>query len=152
MRVGYPSYVGTTPRSLLSKGKGVDFLSHASLIFASLSSHQDGVCLPPPVLLDSTVPPVLSLPPLIPPTTNIGASGSHGGSSSLCSSSDSYSNPPARPSQPIIIQPVFYSVKPKSPPLEPSPESSPPPAEPQSLRPPSDLQRAWRPDLWSSVV
>ncbi|KOM49745.1 hypothetical protein LR48_Vigan08g057200, partial [Vigna angularis] len=59
-------------------------------------------------------------------------------------SSDSNSNPPARPSQPIIIQPVSYLVKPKSPQLEPSPESSPPPAEPQSLRPPSDSQRAWR--------
>ncbi|WVZ03668.1 hypothetical protein V8G54_024474 [Vigna mungo] len=62
---------------------------------------------------------------------------------SLCSSSDSNSNPPARPSQPIIIQPVSYPVKPKSPPPEPSPEFSPPPAEPQSLRPPSDSQRAW---------
>ncbi|KOM50070.1 hypothetical protein LR48_Vigan08g089700 [Vigna angularis] len=62
---------------------------------------------------------------------------------SLCSSSDSNSNRPARPSQPIPIQPVSYPVKPKSPPPEPSPESSPPPAEPQSLRPPSDSQRAW---------
>ncbi|XP_027908786.1 uncharacterized protein LOC114168238 [Vigna unguiculata] len=62
---------------------------------------------------------------------------------SLCSSSESNSNPPTRPSQPIPIQPVSYPVKPKPPPPEPSSESSPPPAEPQSLRPPSDSQRAW---------
>ncbi|KAL9297748.1 hypothetical protein ACSQ67_023644 [Phaseolus vulgaris] len=63
---------------------------------------------------------------------------------SLCSSSQSNSNPPATPSQPIPIQPVSYPIKPKSPPPEPSLESSPPPpAEPQSLRPPSDSRRAW---------
>ncbi|KAK7342432.1 hypothetical protein VNO80_25384 [Phaseolus coccineus] len=62
---------------------------------------------------------------------------------SLCSSSESNSNPPATPSQPIPIQPVSYPIKPKSPPPEPSSESSPPPAEPQSLRPPSDSRRAW---------
>ncbi|CAJ1978790.1 unnamed protein product [Sphenostylis stenocarpa] len=61
----------------------------------------------------------------------------------LCSSSESNSNPPRTPSQPISIQPVSYPVKPKPPPPEPSPESSPPPAEPQSLRPPTDSRRAW---------
>ncbi|KAG4980381.1 hypothetical protein JHK82_033619 [Glycine max] len=62
---------------------------------------------------------------------------------SLCSSSESNSNPPRRPFEPIPIQPVSYPVKPKPPPPEPQPELEPSP-EPQSHRPPPpDSQRAW---------
>ncbi|KAL2328042.1 hypothetical protein Fmac_021469 [Flemingia macrophylla] len=46
-------------------------------------------------------------------------------------SSESNSNPPRRPSEPIPIQPVAYPVKPK--PSPPQPQSS--PSQPQSLRP-----------------
>nr|KYP67756.1 50S ribosomal protein L1 [Cajanus cajan] len=48
-------------------------------------------------------------------------------------SSESNSNPPRRPSEPIPIQPVSYPVKPKPSPSPPQPQSS--PSEPQSLRP-----------------
>ncbi|KAG5033113.1 hypothetical protein JHK85_017095 [Glycine max] len=60
---------------------------------------------------------------------------------SLCASSESNSNPPRRPFEPIPIQPVSYPVKPKPAPPEPQPSPEP---QSQSLPPsPPDSQRAW---------
>ncbi|KAG5047303.1 hypothetical protein GYH30_016436 [Glycine max] len=60
---------------------------------------------------------------------------------SLCASSESNSNPPRRPFEPIPIQPVSYPVKPKPAPPEPQPSPEP---QSQSLPPSSpDSQRAW---------